>query len=250
MPKGNIAALRALKLAKKEANRIGNQEKALHMIASRSNTSPLDLSEPHANTNLLDIPCTPVTTTTTAAAEAFETPAATLTEAGAVELPPSADNEAEDDEDKPKRARKSSVIMNVSEFPTNFKRKKDAEVAASTETLGNAIYNEKLLVEGIQQLREGCPGCKKHTAIDFVESVTQGVGGSLRFKCTNKACGHETQINKSKMMPGLNPAGKPTRPKSENTLRTVVAAKTAGMGHTQCNHFFLAMNMKPINTTV
>jgi hypothetical protein len=140
--------------------------------------------------------------------------------------------------------------MNVGEFPTNFKRKKDAEISASTETLGNAIYDEKILVEGIQQLREGCPGCQKHTPIDFLESVTQGVGGRLRFKCTNKACGHETQINKSKMMPGLTPSGKPTRPKSENTLRAVVAAKTAGMGHTQCNHFLLAMNMKPINTTV
>jgi hypothetical protein len=146
MPKGNIAALRALKLAKKEANRIGNQEKALHMIASRSNTSPLDLSEPHANTNLLDIPCTPVTTTTTAAAEAFETPAATLTEAGTVELPPSADDEAEEDQDRPKRARKSSNIMNVSEFPTNYKWKKKEVAVASTDTLGNAIYDEKLLV--------------------------------------------------------------------------------------------------------
>ena len=186
MPNPNFAQLRNKTLAKKEAKRSKNQTASILGVASRSLTSPLDLSEPHANTNLLDIPCTPVAPTTTAAAEAFETPAATLTEAGAVELPPSADNEAEDDEDKPKRARKSSVIMNVSEFPTNFKRKKDAEVAASTETLGNAIYNEKLLVEGIQQLREGCPGCKKHTAIDFVESeATLGIQEELHIGDTS-----------------------------------------------------------------
>ena len=124
MPKFNIAAYAAQKLANKEAKRVKNAEASLLAAASRSQTSPIDLSEPHANTDFVGIPSTPVaTTTTTGAAEAFETPAATLTEAGAVEVPPSADDEAEDGQYRPKRARKSSVIMNVGEFPTNFKRK-------------------------------------------------------------------------------------------------------------------------------
>ena len=132
-----MGALRALKLAKKEATRAQMQEVARNMVASRSHNSPLDLSEPQANADFLDIPCTPVAPTTPTAAEAFETPAATLTEAGTVELPPSADDEAEEDQDRPKRARKSSEIMNVSEFPTNSKWKKKKE-AVSTESLGNA----------------------------------------------------------------------------------------------------------------
>ena len=95
--------------------------------ASRSQTSPINLSEPHANTDFLDIPCTPVAPTTPAATEAFETPAATLTEEDAAEHPPSAHDDAEKKQDRPKRTRKSSAIMNVSEFPTNFKRGKMEE---------------------------------------------------------------------------------------------------------------------------
>ena len=122
MPRGqNVAALRALKLAKKEATRAKMQEVARNMVASSSNNSSLDLSEPQANTDFLDIPCTPVAPTATAAAEAFETPEATLIEADAAEHPASADGDAKKKQDRPKRTRKSSEIMNVSEFPTNWK---------------------------------------------------------------------------------------------------------------------------------
>ena len=78
MPNSNIGALRALKLAAKEAKRAKGKEAYLHAVASRFQTSPFDLSDPHASTDFLDIPCTPVAPTTPAAAEAFETPAATL----------------------------------------------------------------------------------------------------------------------------------------------------------------------------
>ena len=80
MPKGNIAVLRALKLAAKEAKRAQTKVAAIHSVASHSQASPIDLDEPHANTDFLDIPCTPVAPTNPAAAEAFETPAATLIE--------------------------------------------------------------------------------------------------------------------------------------------------------------------------
>ena len=116
MPRGgNIAARVAIKREKIEAKRVKNHAAGLLSGASRSQTSPIDLSEPHANTDFLDIPCTPVAPTTAAAAEAFETPAATLTEAGAVELPPTAE-EGIDAQWSSTRARKSTEIMNVGEF--------------------------------------------------------------------------------------------------------------------------------------
>jgi hypothetical protein len=192
MPNRKIGALRALKRAEKEAARAQRKVAAINSVASRYQTSPLDVSEPHTNTDLLDIPCTPVAPTTVAADELFETPAATVTEAGAVEMTPSDDDEAEEGQDRPKRARKPINIMNVSDFPTNYKWKTKEVAVASTDTLGNAIYDEKLLVEGIQQLREGCPGCGKHTPIAFQESVTRGLGGHLKFTCSNKKCIHET----------------------------------------------------------
>ena len=140
MPRGGTIAQRmALKRANKEATRVKMQEVTIHMTASSSETSPLDLSEPNANTDFLNIPCTPVAPTNHAATEVFYTPAATVTEAGAVELPPSAYDEAEDDQNRPKHARKSSVIMNVGEFPTNFKRKKEELVVAC-----KAICDEKV----------------------------------------------------------------------------------------------------------
>ena len=84
MPRGgNIAAQVALKREKEEARRAQTKVAAIHSVASRSQTSPLGLSEPHANTDFLDIPCTPVASTTPAAAESFDTPAATLPEADA-----------------------------------------------------------------------------------------------------------------------------------------------------------------------
>ena len=248
MPRGgNIAARNALKREKKEAKSEKNAAASLIAAASRSLTSPLDLSEPHANADFLDIPCSPVARTTPAAAEAFETPAATLTEAGAVELPPSADDDAKGGQDRPKRARKSSDIMNVGEFPTNFKRGKKEEVVVSTDTLGNAIYDEQILVEEISAM--GCPGCGKHS-LAFNESVARGLGGHIKFTCSNKKCAHVTKINKSKMIPTTNAAGKPGAPKSANTLRGVVGAKTAGIGHTQLNHCLLSLNMRPLNTNV
>ena len=64
MPRGaNIAEFRALNRAKKEANRVKKHEQGLNMNISRWQSSPLDLSEPHVNTDFLDIPCTPVATT-------------------------------------------------------------------------------------------------------------------------------------------------------------------------------------------
>jgi hypothetical protein len=250
MPRGgNIAARVALKREKEEAKREKNAAASLFAAVSRSHTSPLNLSDPHASTDCLDIPCTPVAPTTAAAAEQFETPAAPfIEEAGAVELPPTA--VADVVQDLPTRARKSTEIMNVGEFPTNFKRKKVTEVAASTDTLGNAIYDEKLLVEGIQQLREGCPGCGKHTPIAFQESVRRGLGGHLKFTCTNKKCLHETKINKSKMMPGLSAAGKPCAPKAVNTARGVAAFMAAGIAESNANEFLLGMDMPPLNTNV
>ena len=126
MPKFNIKAYNAQKLADKKAKRAGKHEQGLHMNISRWQSSPLDLTEPQINNHSVDIPCTPVAPTTAAAAEAFETPAATPSEEGARELPPSADDDAEDGPGRPKRARKSSEIMNVSEFnqPTSSGRKK------------------------------------------------------------------------------------------------------------------------------
>ena len=250
MPNCNIGALRALKLAAKEEKRAEKHEQGCNLNISRWQSSPLDLSESDANTDFLDIPCTPVAPTTPAAAEAVETAAATLNETAAVEIPPNSDDEAEHGQDRPKRARKSSVIMNVGEFPTNFKRKKEEEVPVSLESLGNAIYDEQLLVEGFQQVSEGCRACGGHYPIDFEESVTRGLGGHLKFKCSNKKCGHETNINKSKMIPTRNAAGKPGAPKAENTMRGVAGAKTSGIGHTQFNQCLLAMNMQPLNTLV
>ena len=251
MPRGqNIAALRALKLERKETKRAKNQAASALGVDSRSQNSPLDLSEPQANTDFLDIPCTPVAPTTPAAAEAFETPAATLIEADAAEHPPSADDDAEKKQDRPKQARKSSEIMNVSVFPTNWKWTKKEEVVVSTDTLGNALFDEQLLLEGIQQLREGCPGCGEHSRIDFQESVARGLGGHLKFTCTNKKCLHETKINKSKMMPGLNAAGKPCAPKAMNTARGVAAFKAAGIGQSNANQFLLGMDLPSINTNV
>ena len=62
MPRGaNIAEFRALNRAKKEANRAKKHEQGLNMNISRWQSSPLDVSEPHANTDFLDIPCTPIT---------------------------------------------------------------------------------------------------------------------------------------------------------------------------------------------
>jgi len=63
MPRVNIKEIKAQKLAEKEAKRAVNQGNALHMNAARSQSSPLDLSEPHANTDFHDIPCTPITHT-------------------------------------------------------------------------------------------------------------------------------------------------------------------------------------------
>ena len=123
MPNSNIAQMKKQAVAKKEERRARNQELVLNAVASRSQTSPIDLSEPHANTDFLDIPCTPVAPTTPAPAEQFETPAATLAEEGAADLPTRADDEADEGQGRPKRARKSTDIMNVGEFPTNFKRK-------------------------------------------------------------------------------------------------------------------------------
>ena len=73
MPRGgNIAAQNLLKRAKKEAKHDKNASASLLDVASRSQTSHFDLSEPHANTDFHDIPCTPVAPTTPAAAEAFK----------------------------------------------------------------------------------------------------------------------------------------------------------------------------------
>jgi hypothetical protein len=140
--------------------------------------------------------------------------------------------------------------MNVGEFPTNFKRKKEEEVPVSLESLGNAIYDEQLLVEAFQQVSEGCPGCGGQYRLDFQESVTRGLGGHLKFKCSNKKCAHETKIYKSNMIPTRNAAGKPGAPKAENTMRGVTGAKTAGIGHTQFNQCLMAMDMQPLNTKV
>ena len=64
MPRGgNIAAQNALKREEKEAERAKKHEQGLHMNATRSQSSPLDLSEPHATTDFHDIPGTPVATT-------------------------------------------------------------------------------------------------------------------------------------------------------------------------------------------
>ena len=140
--------------------------------------------------------------------------------------------------------------MNVSEFPTNWKWTKKEEVVVSTNTLGNALYDEQILVEGIQQLREGCPGCGEHSRIDFQESVARGLGGHLKFTCSNKKCLYETKINKSKMMPGLNAAGKPCAPKTMNTARGVAAFMAAGIAESNANQFLLGMDMPPLNTNV
>jgi hypothetical protein len=145
MPNTNIAQIKKQAVAKKTEKAAAEREKAARFRTFRSTTSPIDLSDPHANTDFLAIPRTPVAPTTPAAAEAFETPAATLTEAGPLELPPSADDEAEEVQHRPKRVRKSSVIMNVGDFPTNFKRGKKEEVVVSTDSLGNAIYDEQIL---------------------------------------------------------------------------------------------------------
>ena len=59
MPKFNIAAYTAQKLAKKEAN----SAKARETLRLNTARQPIDLSEPHANTDFLDIPCTPIATT-------------------------------------------------------------------------------------------------------------------------------------------------------------------------------------------
>ena len=56
MPNVNTGALRALKLAAKEAKRAKNAEASLIAAASRSYTSPMYLSEPHANIDVLDPP--------------------------------------------------------------------------------------------------------------------------------------------------------------------------------------------------
>jgi hypothetical protein len=178
---GNIAAQNALKREKKEAKRKRNASASLLAAASRSQTSPIDLSEPYANTYFVDIPCTPVAPSPAAAAEQFETPAGTLADESANELPKVADDEAED-QGWPKRVRKSSEIMNVSEFPTNFTRKKEEKVPVSVEGLGNAIYDEKVLVAGIQQVSEGCPRCGEHNRFDFQESVTRGLGGAPKVQ--------------------------------------------------------------------
>ena len=61
MPKFNIKAYNAQKLADKEAKRAKNISASMLAAASRSQTSPINLSEPHANTDFLDIPCTPIT---------------------------------------------------------------------------------------------------------------------------------------------------------------------------------------------
>ena len=60
MPRVNIAALRAKKLAKKEAN----SAKARETMRLNTARQPIDLSEPHAKTDFHDIPCTPIATTT------------------------------------------------------------------------------------------------------------------------------------------------------------------------------------------
>ena len=54
MPNSNIGALTALKRAAKEAKRAKGREVYLHAVASCSQTSPIDLSEPHANTDFVD----------------------------------------------------------------------------------------------------------------------------------------------------------------------------------------------------
>ena len=64
MPNSNIGALTALKRAEKEAKRAQTEAARISLIAALSQTSPLDLSEPHVNTDFLDIPCTPIATTT------------------------------------------------------------------------------------------------------------------------------------------------------------------------------------------
>jgi len=245
MPNANIAQTLQNKLAEMATKHAKKQKQALHFKISSPETSPLDLSEPHANTDFVEIPCTPVAPTTTAAAEPFETPAATRNEDSALEALSSDDDDAEEGQVRPKRIRKSCELMNVSEFPTNYKWKKTKEAVVSTETLGNAIYDEQVLAEGIAAM--GCPGCGK-CSLAFTESARRGLGGHLKFTCTNKKCLTETKINKSKMMPGLTAAGKPCGPKALNTARGVAAFMAAGIGESNANQFLLGMNMEAINT--
>ena len=77
MPNPNFAQLRKKTIATTRIKHAQKQEQAKHFNFSSFEMSPVDVSEPHASTDFLDIPCTPVTTTTPAAAEPFETPAAT-----------------------------------------------------------------------------------------------------------------------------------------------------------------------------
>ena len=59
MPRVDIKEIRALKLADKEAMSAQAKVAAIHSVASRSQTSPIDLSEPPVNTDFVDIPPSP-----------------------------------------------------------------------------------------------------------------------------------------------------------------------------------------------
>ena len=63
MPRGDIKEIKAQKLAEKEAKRAKKHEEGLNMNISRWQSSPLNLSDPNANTDFHEIPCTPVATT-------------------------------------------------------------------------------------------------------------------------------------------------------------------------------------------
>ena len=59
MPNANNGALRALKRAKKEAKRTQTEGARISLIASRSQTPPIDLSEPRAKKHFIDPPPPP-----------------------------------------------------------------------------------------------------------------------------------------------------------------------------------------------
>jgi hypothetical protein len=56
MPNSNIAHMKKQAVAKKEAKRVKNITASLLGVASRSQTSPIDLSEPRANKHFVDFP--------------------------------------------------------------------------------------------------------------------------------------------------------------------------------------------------
>jgi len=60
MPNTNIAQISKNALAEMATKHAKKQKQALHFKISSPETSPLDLSEPHANNYFLVIPCTPV----------------------------------------------------------------------------------------------------------------------------------------------------------------------------------------------